>query len=80
MALNEPGQVEHMEVKRETHKFEIESQEKSIELQSYAYHELPNTGTVDVLEQLRANISQLEDLHGRLKFMMGEVQGLIKRY
>ncbi len=33
----------------------------------------------DVLEQLNSNISELEDLHGRLKFMMGEVQSLVKK-
>jgi len=34
---------------------------------------------VDVLCQLKANLSQLEDLHGRLKHMMGEISYLLKR-
>jgi hypothetical protein len=34
---------------------------------------------VDVLEQLRANMAQLEDLHGRMKFMMAEVSYLLKK-
>ncbi len=41
---------------------------------------LPNVSTQkDVLEQLKHNVAQLEDLHGRLKFMMGEVQSLVKK-
>ncbi|MCM2281359.1 MAG: hypothetical protein NDI61_05870 [Bdellovibrionaceae bacterium] len=49
-----------------------------------AYHEIANEITreshlvrVDVIEQLRSNIAQLEDLHGRLQFMMREVHSLI---
>lgn len=34
---------------------------------------------LDVLTQLRTNITQLEDLHGRLRFMMGEVEKLIRK-
>jgi hypothetical protein len=49
----------------------------------YTYHEISSDQQhvvkLDVLEQLKANISQLEDLHGRLRFMMIEVRGLIKR-
>ncbi len=33
----------------------------------------------NVLEQLNANISHLEELHSRLSFMMGEVRTLLKR-
>lgn len=33
----------------------------------------------DVIEQLKSNLAQLEDLHGRLKFMMGEISYLLKR-
>lgn len=45
------------------------------------YHEIADRHVVetDVIEQLRANISQLEDLHGRLKFMMAEVSYLLKK-
>ncbi len=34
---------------------------------------------VDVLSQLHSNIAQLEDLHGRLRFMMNEVEKLVRR-
>lgn len=35
--------------------------------------------TKDVLKQLHANISTLEDLGGRLSFVLGEVRSLIRR-
>lgn len=47
-----------------------------------AYHEIASDAhlvRVDVLEQLKSNIVQLEDLHGRLHFMMGEIGTLLKR-
>ena len=34
---------------------------------------------VDVLVQLRANLNQLDDLHGRLKHLMGELTYLLKK-
>ncbi len=37
------------------------------------YHEL------DPLSQLKANISQLEDLHFRLNFMVREIKSLIRK-
>lgn len=47
----------------------------------HSYHEMKDQHLVevDVLEQLKANMSQLEDLHARLKFMMAEVAYLIKK-
>jgi hypothetical protein len=48
----------------------------------YVYHELASEQhvvRVDALEQLKSNITQLEDLHNRLKFMMAEVRPLLKR-
>ena len=33
----------------------------------------------DVLVQLKSNLAQLEDMHGRLKFLMGELSYLMKR-
>lgn len=53
----------------------------------YSYHEISSDTHVvqsypvrlDVLEQLKANISQLEDLHGRMRFMMKEVRTLLKK-
>lgn len=54
----------------------------SARLLPYSYHEVTtdhHVQPVDVLEQLKANITQLEDLHTRLRFMMGEVRTLMKR-
>lgn len=47
----------------------------------HAYHEMTEKHVVefDVLVQLKSNLAQLEDLHGRLKFMMGEISYLLKR-
>lgn len=33
----------------------------------------------DVISQLRANLSQLEDLHGRLRFLMSDVRTIIQK-
>lgn len=46
-----------------------------------AYHELPGLRheTRDVLKQLDSNIHLLEDLSGRLGFVLSEVRGLIRR-
>lgn len=46
-----------------------------------AYHEIPGLrhDTKDVLKQLDANIKTLEDLGGRLGYVLGEVRGLIRR-
>jgi len=48
----------------------------------YTYHEISQGDHVlstDVLEQLRRNLAQLEDLQGRLSFMMGELRSLIRK-
>lgn len=46
-----------------------------------AYSELPGLRheTKDVLKQLQANIQMLEDLGGRLGFVMSEVRSIIRR-
>ena len=46
-----------------------------------SYQELPGLRheTKDVLKQLTTNIQLLEDLGGRLGFMMTEIRGLIRR-
>jgi hypothetical protein len=46
-----------------------------------AYVESPalNPTAMDVLNQFRANMSTLEDLNGRLSFMMTEIRGLIRK-
>ena len=47
-----------------------------------AYHEIPETQAeqLDVLAQMKANLNQLEDLQGRLRFVMGEVRSAIRKY
>jgi len=46
-----------------------------------AYVESPdrNPSSMDVLNQFQANMNTLEDLNGRLRFMMTEIRGLIRR-
>ncbi|MCB0350930.1 MAG: hypothetical protein KDD38_07090 [Bdellovibrionales bacterium] len=34
---------------------------------------------VDVISQLKANLKQVEELNSRLRFVLNEVSGLIKR-
>ncbi|NJM10469.1 MAG: hypothetical protein HC883_06390 [Bdellovibrionaceae bacterium] len=45
------------------------------------YHELPGLRheTKDVLKQLHNNIQMIEDLSGRLGFVMSEIRSLIRR-
>lgn len=38
-----------------------------------------NGPTRDVLQQFEANLSLLEDLHGRLQFVMSEVRVIVER-
>jgi hypothetical protein len=33
----------------------------------------------NVLENLKSNLDQLEELHRRLQFMLGEIKGLIRK-
>ena len=46
-----------------------------------AYSELglKHNHKIDVIEQLRSNLDLLDDLHGRMKFMMNELQTLVKK-
>lgn len=46
-----------------------------------AYHEFPGLKheTKDVLKQLEGNIALLEDLGGRLSFVLAEVRSLMRR-
>lgn len=45
------------------------------------YHEVPGLRheTKDVLKQLQTNIQLIEDLSGRLGFVMSEIRTLIRR-
>lgn len=55
--------------------------ESSAQPTYYSDVEMPSQQTYekDILSQFRANISQLEDLHGRLRFVMSEVAEVIKK-
>lgn len=46
-----------------------------------AYRELSGLTSepMDVVAQLRANLTQLEELHGRLGFMVSEVRSLMEK-
>lgn len=60
---------------------EILPREISSRLERSAYQEFPGLRheTKDVLQQLNANVQLLEDLTGRLGFVMSEVRSLIRR-
>lgn len=47
----------------------------------YVYREVPGieSDRLDILEQLNANLDQLEELHGRLRFVMAEVRSILKK-
>lgn len=46
-----------------------------------AYHEIPEAQSeqVDVLAQMKANLDQLEDLQGRLRYVMGEIRAITRK-
>ncbi|MCB0367254.1 MAG: hypothetical protein H6624_14560 [Bdellovibrionaceae bacterium] len=46
-----------------------------------AYHEIPEAQSeqVDVLAQMKANLDQLEDIQGRLRFVMGEIRSITRK-
>ncbi len=48
---------------------------------TYGYRELPQAerGRLDVLEQLKANIQHIEELNGKLSFLLKEVQSVLKK-
>ena len=45
------------------------------------YREVPliDYSQLDMLEQMQAHLSQLEDLHGRLRFVLTEVRSVLPR-
>lgn len=49
------------------------------EISPRTYVENPSSSSMDVLKQFQANMSTLEDLNGRLRFMMTEIRGLIRK-
>ena len=58
-----------------------EAPAREIKSPSATYHELPSLRheTRDVLKQLDSNIQLLEDLNGRMSFMLTELRSLIRR-
>jgi hypothetical protein len=60
---------------------EISPRDVTVTRTERAYQEIPGLGheTRDVLKQLNANIMLLEDLSGRLSFVMGELSSIIRR-
>jgi hypothetical protein len=36
-------------------------------------------GRTQIVEDLRANVAKLEDLHGKLQFLLGEVETILRR-
>jgi hypothetical protein len=48
---------------------------------SPSYHELLENPHIELdgLQRLQENLAQLEDLHGRLQFMLRDLTGLIRR-
>lgn len=65
--------VTHTEIEKSTSHKEIEFPDAPVQAPA------PHSSSLDVVSQLRANLSQLEDLHGRLSYVMGDVRHIIKK-
>ncbi len=59
----------------------VENSSLELNHSSLSYHELPGLRheTKDVLKQLDSNLRLLEDLGGRISFVLGDVHSLIRR-
>ena len=57
------------------------NEEANISRSAYGYREVPGleNDRLDVIEQLHANLLQIEDLHARLRFLMTEVRTVIPK-
>lgn len=57
------------------------AEELSLPHEHVNYSEIPGliSPSVDVLNQFHSNLKSLSDLHTRLQFMMGEIQGVLKK-
>ena len=82
--------VEYLEIKRLKQEGAFmagqenrQSNERADYLKSTAqvYRDVPaiDINQLDVLEQMHAHLSQLEDLHSRLRFVMTEVRSLVAK-
>ncbi len=58
-----------------------DSNSHTLNVERASYREIPGLRheTKDVLQQLHTNIQMLEDLGGRLGFVMSEVRSIIRR-
>jgi hypothetical protein len=58
----------------------IEDLNESLAFRTRAYHELLENPHIEVdgLQRLEENLARLEDLHGRLHFLMRDIAGLLK--
>jgi hypothetical protein len=68
MALNETAVI-----KKETMK-ELASLDRE-----YTSIALDSSYEIDVLSQFKANLQQVEELNSRLRFVLGEVTGLVRK-
>lgn len=60
----------------------LKGREESVApLNETSYREIPGryTEDVDVLAQLRLNLSQLADLQGRMNFLLNEIKGIVRK-
>jgi hypothetical protein len=57
----------------------IKKEEGRPSVSAYGYREVPGIERLDVIEQLHANLAQIEDLHARLRFIMVEVRTLMPK-
>lgn len=74
MALNDVSNVEAAATAKK-----IESQNLATVGENFASSALGVHYDVDVLSQFRANLEKVEELNGRLRFVLGEVNSLIVR-
>jgi hypothetical protein len=58
----------------------LPSSSSKTELMKQTYREISeiDSSSVDVLQQFQANMKTLEELNGRLRFMMSEIKGLVR--
>ena len=52
---------------------------ETFQTQVYVENRSTNPSSMDVLRQFQANMATLEDLNGRMHFMMGEIRGIIRK-
>lgn len=48
-------------------------------LASHAFKQKSTAVQRDALAELKANVERLQDMHGRLQFMLNEIEGVVKK-